>query len=178
LVPCGAKGETVRTVRDAIGDLPAVQHGQASLGDPLHSSRTLSDLNLARIKASRPGGSWEDWPADLRAPCHRKASGGSFRSVYARMEWDKPSPTITTQAHNFGTGRFGHPEQDRAITLREAAMLQGFPRTYRFVRPAEKVEFAPLGKLIGNAVPPTLGKAIGLALLDRARYPEQSLEDS
>jgi len=88
------------------------------------------------------------------------------------MEWDKPSPTITTQAHNFGTGRFGHPEQDRAITLREAAILQGFPRHYRFVRPGGKVEFAPLGKLIGNSVPPPLGKAIGDVLTDHARHPE------
>lgn len=81
------------------------------------------------------------------------------------MEWDKPSPTVTTQSFNFGTGRFGHPEQDRALTLREAAMLQGFRRGYQFVRPGGKVEFAPLGRLIGNAVPPPLGKAIGDALV-------------
>ena len=82
------------------------------------------------------------------------------------MEWDKPSPTITTLAHNFGTGRFGHPEQDRPISLREAALLQGFPRQYRFVRDGEKVFFDRIGRLIGNAVPPPLGQAVGAAIVD------------
>jgi DNA (cytosine-5)-methyltransferase 1 len=160
-----------RTVRDAIGSMPRVDNGSSDADDPLHACRTLSPLNLRRIKASRPGGTWEDWPEELRAPCHQKASGGTFRSVYARMEWDKPSPTITTQAHNFGTGRFGHPDQDRGITLREAAILQGFPPGYKFVREGVKVEFAPIGKLIGNAVPPPLGRAIGEGLMECAmRY--------
>lgn len=171
-VPVGDPSSVTVTVRQVIGDLPPVRHGQATLVDPLHASRTLHPINLRRIQASQPGGTWNDWPVELRAPCHNKASGRTFKSVYARMEWDQPSPTITTQAHNFGTGRFGHPEQDRAITLREAAMLQGFPRDYRFVRPSERVEFTPLGKLIGNAVPPPLGKAIGVALIERARHPE------
>jgi DNA (cytosine-5)-methyltransferase 1 len=171
-VPSGSVEEPATTVREAIGGMPEVRHGEADPDDPLHAARKLTDINLSRMKASQPGGTWEDWPSELRAPCHRKTSGGTFRSVYARMEWDKPSPTITTQAHNFGTGRFGHPEQDRAITLREAAILQGFPYDYRFVRPGGKVEFAPLGKLIGNAVPPPLGKAIGDVLVERGHCPE------
>jgi hypothetical protein len=77
------------------------------------------------------------------------------------MTWDEPSPTITTLAYNFGAGRFGHPEQDRPITLREAAVLQSFPKDYEFVAPGEPVEFASLGRLIGNAVPPRLAKAVG-----------------
>jgi DNA (cytosine-5)-methyltransferase 1 len=81
------------------------------------------------------------------------------------MEWDKPAPTITTLAYNFGTGRFGHPEQDRPISLREAAMLQGFPRQYRFVRSKDTVWFSHLGRLIGNAVPPPLAKAVGEAII-------------
>ncbi len=149
------------TVRAAIGHLPPIEAGEADPNDPLHTARSLSELNLRRIRASTPGGTWEDWPEDLRAPCHRRPSGASFRNVYARMEWDKPSPTITTLFYNFGTGRFGHPEQDRPITLREAAMLQGFPRKYRFVRPKEPIFLARLGRLIGNAVPPPLGKAVG-----------------
>jgi DNA (cytosine-5)-methyltransferase 1 len=164
------------TVRNAIGDLPRLDNGQTDPDDPLHTCRRLSDLNLRRIRASRPGGTWKDWPAELRAPCHHKASGGTFRSVYARMEWDKPAPTITTQSHNFGTGRFGHPEQDRAISLREAAVLQGFPARYHFVEPGAKVEFAPIGRLIGNAVPPPLAKAIGLTLTAAAE--SVLLEDS
>jgi DNA (cytosine-5)-methyltransferase 1 len=169
IAPHRARGESPRTVRDEIAELPPLRAGEADPHDPLHRARRLSDINLKRIKASTPGGTWEQWPAKLRAPCHRKASGATFRNVYARMEWDKPAPTITTLAHNFGTGRFGHPEQDRAISLREAAMLQGFPSTYRFVPPKDPARFGHLGRLIGNAVPPPLAKAVGETLVKHAR---------
>lgn len=158
-----------RTVRDAIASLPSLRAGEVNSRDPLHWARSLTNINLERIKHSRPGGTWRDWPHELRAPCHRRSSGASYQSVYARMKWDEPSPTITTQSYNFGTGRFGHPEQHRSITLREAALLQSFPRTYRFVRRGEKVEMAPVGRLIGNAVPPLLGKAIGKAIIASAK---------
>lgn len=154
-----------RTVSEVIRELSPLEAGEIDQRDRLHRSRALSDINLRRLRASVPGGTWKDWPEELRAPCHRKQSGSTFRNVYARMEWEKPAPTITTLAHNFGTGRFGHPEQDRVITLREAAMLQGFPRTYRFVKPKEPVHFSRLGRLIGNAVPPPLGRAVGAALV-------------
>lgn len=155
-----------RTVREAIGDLPALRAGEASGSDTLHVARDLTELNLQRIRASVPGGTWMDWPEKLRSGCHLKESGSTFRSVYSRMEWDRPSPTITTQFFNFGTGRFGHPEQDRTLTLREAAILQGFPKKYRFVRPKERAEFSPLGRLIGNAVPPRLAKVVGKSIID------------
>jgi len=148
---------------------PPVASGAAHARDRLHKSRALSEVNLDRIRTSTPGGTWEDWPVGLRSPCHRKKSGATFRNVYARMEWDEPAPTITTLAHNYGAGRFGHPEQDRPITLREAAMLQGFPRDYRFVRPNDPIRFTHLGRLIGNAVPPPLGSAIGRAFVQHAR---------
>lgn len=157
------------SVRDVIGDLPPLAAGGSDHDDPLHTCRRLSAVNLERIRASVPGGTWESWPSDLRAPCHQKASGASFRNVYARMEWDKPAPTITTMAFNFGTGRFGHPEQDRPISLREAALLQGFPRDYAFVKPGAPVQFTQVGRLIGNAVPPPLGRAIGEALTRQVR---------
>lgn len=80
------------------------------------------------------------------------------------MEWDKPAPTITTQAYGFGSGRFGHPEQDRALSLREAAMLQTFPRDYAFVPPGRAVETKTIGRLIGNAVPVRLGRVVGRSL--------------
>jgi DNA (cytosine-5)-methyltransferase 1 len=169
-VPRGRfEGANPFTVRDAIGSLPAIISGGSDPQDPLHASRTLSAVNLKRIRASAPGGTWEDWPKELRSACHRRATGSTFRNVYARMEWDKPSPTITTLAHNFGTGRFGHPEQDRAISLREAALLQGFPREYRFVRDGERVLFDRIGRLIGNAVPPPLGNAVGGAVIAHVR---------
>ncbi|GAB7515176.1 DNA (cytosine-5-)-methyltransferase [Rhodococcus sp. no. 34] len=169
-VPEGRFDESnFRTVRDVIGKLAPVEAGVAHPKDSLHVTRKLSDLNLARIQASRPGGTWHDWPYELLAECHKRASGASFRSVYSRMEWDKPSPTVTTQSHNFGTGRFGHPDQDRAITLREAAMLQGFPKKYAFVKPGSRVELSNLGRLIGNAVPPLLGEIIGNQILQQVR---------
>ena len=101
--------------------------GEISAKDPLHRRRRLSDLNLRRIRHSTPGGTWRDWPPELVAECHKKKSGKTYPSVYGRMPWNEPSPTMTTQFFGFGNGRFGHPDQDRAISLREAAMLQSFP---------------------------------------------------
>ncbi|MDP2788406.1 MAG: DNA cytosine methyltransferase [Pseudomonadota bacterium] len=156
----------VRTVREAIGHLPKLAAGQADATDPLHKARNLNLVNLRRIRASRPGGTWEDWPEELRAPCHLASTGASFKSVYARMSWDQPAPTMTTQCYNFGTGRFGHPEQDRGITLREAAIIQSFPDDYRFVPPGEIAHFASVGRMIGNAVPPRLGELVGKIFMD------------
>jgi len=161
-VPEGTfKPGTYKTVRKIIEDIPPIKSGKESAEDPLHKSLGLSDINLSRIKASKPGGTWRDWPVDLLADCHRRKSGSSFQSVYGRMHWDEPSPTITTQFYNFGTGRYGHPAQHRALSLREGAMLQGFPKKYVFIEPGKKVYFNSIGRLIGNAVPPPLGKAIG-----------------
>jgi DNA (cytosine-5)-methyltransferase 1 len=85
------------------------------------------------------------------------------------MKWDEPSPTITTQFFGFGNGRFGHPEQDRALSLREGALLQGFPNDYEFVAPGVPVQFKKLGRLIGNAVPVTLAYAIAGAVKKHLR---------
>ncbi|MHC2018696.1 DNA cytosine methyltransferase [Methylobacterium sp. CM6247] len=150
----------VQTVRSKIADLPRLEAGQSDPHDPLHVACKLSDLNLQRIRASKPGGTWRDWPEELRAACHRKRTGDTYPSVYGRMEWDKPAPTMTTQCFGFGNGRFGHPEQDRAITLREAAILQTFPPDYAFLDEGEPLSFSRLGRLIGNAVPVRLGEII------------------
>jgi len=163
-LPRGHRVRHYRTVRQTISKLPAVEAGSTDPADPLHCARALTDINIARLRASRPGGTWRDWPEDLRAPCHRRVTGSSFQAFYGRMEWDKPSPTITTQFFNPGTGRFGHPEQDRTITLREAAMLQGFPRGYRFLPPGGQPAQKVVGRLIGNAVPPPFGRAVGREL--------------
>lgn len=153
-----------KTVSQTIKALPKLAPGQASKTDPLHVAASLSPLNARRIRASKPGGTWRDWPADLRADCHVRDSGKTYPSVYGRMEWGKPAPTMTTQCYGFGNGRFGHPEQDRAISLREAALLQSFPPEYEFLDVDEKVSFSKLGTLIGNAVPPKLGEAIGKSI--------------
>ena len=154
------------TVRATIGSLPSLEAGGVDPCDALHTASRLSALNIERIRASKPGGTWRDWPERLRAKCHAKASGATYPSVYGRMAWDAPSPTITTQCFGYGNGRFGHPEADRAISLREAAMLQGFARDYRFLPPNERASFATMGRLIGNAVPVPLGEYIGRSLVE------------
>ena len=155
-----------KSVRSTIGGLPPLQAGGMDSSDRIHRASALSDINLKRIRASIPGGTWRDWPKELKAACHIRDTGATYPSVYGRMKWDEPSPTITTQSFGYGNGRFGHPEQDRAISLREAAMLQGFPRKYSFLPDNEPVSFATLGRLIGNAVPVTLGEAIGEVLVE------------
>lgn len=161
LTPFQPLNEPPISVRAAIGSLRQIKAGQRDSEDPLHASRSLSATNLLRIRASTPGGTWRDWPETLRAECHRRESGKTYRGVYARMTWDNPAPTITTQCYGFGNGRFGHPEQDRAISLREAAILQSFPDNYTFLPEGESPTFSEIGRWIGNAVPVKLGQAIG-----------------
>lgn len=158
-------GGTTRTVREAIAHLPTLLAGSRDPMDALHTASALSDLNLRRVRASKPGGTWRDWDSGLIAQCHRRDSGQTYSSVYGRMEWDAPAPTITTQCFGFGNGRFGHPEQDRAISLREAAILQTFPDTYQFLAPGESVSFSKLGRLIGNAVPVRIGEVVAQSLI-------------
>ena len=162
---CGGRPATVR---QAIGGLPPLEAGAEDPRDPLHRCSALSAANLSRIRASRPGGTWRDWPEELVAVCHTKRTGRTYPSVYGRMSWDAPAPTITTQFYGFGNGRFGHPEQDRAISLREGAILQGFPNDYAFVPRGAAVRRKTIGRLIGNAVPVTLGEVIGRSLMSHA----------
>lgn len=153
------------TVKDSIQALGRIEAGDTSEADPLHKSSGLSPRNLERIRNSTPGGTWRDWDDDLRAACHSRESGRTYPSVYGRMQWDQPAPTITTQFHGFGNGRFGHPAQDRAISLREGALLQTFPEDYSFVPDGDTVHIAPVARLIGNAVPVKLGEAIGRSII-------------
>jgi DNA (cytosine-5)-methyltransferase 1 len=153
-----------KTVREAISHLPPILAGNHSHKNSLHISASLSDKNLERIKISKAGGTWHDWPKHLIAICHQASSGKTYRNVYGRMEWDKPAPTITTQFYGFGNGRFGHPEQDRAISIKEAAILQSFPQKYQFTSAKEKINIHKLAQLIGNAVPPKLGQAIAKSI--------------
>ncbi|WP_201352069.1 DNA cytosine methyltransferase [Hydrogenimonas urashimensis] len=162
-------GTTTRTVRDAIAELPPLRHGEADPNDPLHRCSALSPLNEERIRHSKPGGTWRDWPPHLVAECHRKSSGKTYPGVYARMTWDEPAPTMTTQFYGYGNGRFGHPEQDRAISLREGAIFQGFPPDYEFVPPDAPIHMKTIGRMIGNAVPVTLAEAIGASLVEHVR---------
>jgi DNA (cytosine-5)-methyltransferase 1 len=137
----------VRTVRDAIGHLPKA----GKSGDPLHDlPESRSPTVAARIRqVPRNGGSRTALPSRLCLRCHRDSDG--FKDVYGRMGWDRPSPTITTGCFNPSKGRFLHPSANRAISMREAALLQTFPNRYRFPASLGKVKIATL---IGNALPP------------------------
>ena len=164
--------DSYRTVRDTIADLPALEAGKVDPYDPLHRASGLSEKNRRRMESAKPGGTWHDWDADLVTACHKEPTGKGYVSVYGRMAWDEPAPTITTQFHGFGNGRFGHPEQDRAISLREGALLQSFPETYHFVGPADPIHFNTVGRMIGNAVPVLLARAIARSIrrhLEEAR---------
>lgn len=153
-----------RTVRDAIGHLSSIRAGETTSKDRLHRTRRLSPINLERLKATKQGGSWRDWDPSLQLACHRRKTGRSFRSVYGRMQWDAPSPVITTQCLGIGNGRFGHPSQNRAISIREAALLQSFPVGFKFLPPRAPVVGLILARQIGNAVPPLLGRAIARSI--------------
>ncbi|WP_297921027.1 DNA cytosine methyltransferase [uncultured Campylobacter sp.] len=154
------------TVRDMIYKIDKIVAGAVdNKKDRLHISPTLTDINIQRIKQSKPGGSWHDWDEAILPNCYKKATGQSYKSVYGRMSWDDVAPTLTTQFINYGTGRFGHPEQDRAISLREGALLQSFPMGYKFIDKNEKICMRKIAKQIGNAVPPKLGEHIGKSIL-------------
>ncbi|MCP4220751.1 MAG: DNA cytosine methyltransferase [bacterium] len=164
LVPPSHAPESHVTVRETIGHLETIGDGDVSTSDSMHRAAALSDTNRLRIRQSKPGGTWRDWDEKLVAPCHRKRSGKSYSSVYSRMEWDKPAPTVTTQFYGFGTGRFGHPEQDRALSYREGALLQTFPEDYKFIPDEVSFNGSQLGIHIGNAVPVRLGEVIGQSI--------------
>ncbi|WP_251844132.1 DNA cytosine methyltransferase [Enterococcus faecalis] len=164
LIPPTHDRNNISTVRKFIEDLPKIDSGDVYKLDSMHRAVKLSEVNLKRIKQSKPGGTWKDWDEDLVLNCHKKGSGKSYTSVYGRMEWDKPAPTITTKFYGYGNGRFGHPVQDRAISLREGALLQTFPREYKFYDEKNSINIKDLGIFIGNAVPVNLAKAIGMSI--------------
>lgn len=160
--PFGSEND-VRTVRQAIGDLVAPPADFSPLaGDPLHRRIRLSLKNVERLKHIPPGGGFEDLPVALRVNCHKKgASRIGHRSVYGRLHPDRPAATITARFDSFTRGKFGHPWEDRNITLREGARLQGFPDSYVFYGTQEEI-----AAQIGNAIPPPLALAFGRILKD------------
>lgn len=178
LLPATHTPENYVTVRDAIGNLPPLIAGSTDPNDIMHSATMLSDKNIRRIQQSVPGGTWRDWDEDLRLKCHKKSTGKTYPSVYGRMLWDAPSPTITTQFYGYGNGRFGHPEQDRALSLREGAILQSFPRDYKFIKSTSILNKHQLGLQIGNAVPVRLGEIIGESVIEHIRRYKDGKEEN
>jgi DNA (cytosine-5)-methyltransferase 1 len=165
IIPPTHSKQEYRTVEDVIGNLEPIAAGEIAAKDLLHRSSKLNEVNMKRIRQSKPGGTWRDWDEELLAPCHKKKTGKSYSGVYARMVADDVGPTITTQFYNYGTGRFGHPEQNRALSLREGALLQTFPSDYDFIDPELPFSMKRLGVHIGNAVPVDLGVAIGRSII-------------
>lgn len=141
-------------VRDWIQDLPALAAGETHADIPNHTASSLTDLNLRRLQASQPGGDRFAWPRDLWLACHAEHQGHS--DVYGRMAWDAPSPALTTKCTSISNGRFGHPDQDRPISVREAASLQTFPRDFTFVGGIKNAT-----RQVGNAVPVLLAQRMG-----------------
>lgn len=172
LIPPTHTTEHYRNVKDAIGGLPPIEGGNINAHDPLHNAARLSKTNIKRIQQSVQGGTWHDWDENLKLKCHKKKSGKTYASIYGRMSWDKPSPTITTQFYGYGNGRFGHPEQNRALSMREGALLQSFPPDYIFYDYESVFSRREVGIHIGNAVPVELGRAIGNTILNHLREVE------
>lgn len=155
------------TLKKIIWRLEKIEAWEQSKKDSLHRSRNLDDINMRRIKAiPKNWGSLLDLTDDTLLPeCHKKASGKTYiGNVYARMRWDKPAPTMTTWCTWLGNGRFGHPEQNRAISLREASLIQTFPKSYIFFDDKNNPWISRISKHIGNAVPVRLWEIIGKSI--------------
>ncbi len=161
-----AVGVPYSTVREWIDHLPTISAGETHFTVPNHRAASLSPLNLKRIKATPAEGSRADWPKKLQLSCHAKAGYTGHTDVYGRMKWDTPATGLTTRCISLSNGRYGHPEQHRAISVREAAALQTFPDDFTFSGPMNSQ-----ARQIGNAVPVLLAEAIGLHLSEHyARY--------
>lgn len=146
------------TVKDWISDLPAIKAGEIDNNDEDHAAAKLNALNLKRIKNTPEGGSRNSWPEKLWLNCHKDYKGHS--DVYGRLAWDKPASGLTTRCISYSNGRFGHPDQHRAISAREAACLQTFPRNYKF-----HGSLISKARQIGNAVPPKMSEVFGRAFI-------------
>lgn len=152
----GSKLRPLRTVRDAISHFPSIDAGKSSNAVPNHICASITEINMTRLRATpHDGGDRRAWPAKLQLKCH---SGGyvGHTDVYGRMAWDGPAPTLTGRCNSISNGRYGHPEQDRAISLREAAALQSFPDRYKFFGSSKHIALQ-----IGNAVPVRFAQALG-----------------
>lgn len=156
----GENKEKYATVWDYISDLPSIRAGEEHPEIPNHRAANLSELNLKRIKAMPPGGSRKDWPDELKLDCHAENYSG-HTDVYGRMKWNAPASGLTTRCISLSNGRFGHPDQDRAISAREAACLQTFPMDFVF-----HGNLGSVARQIGNAVPVKLAEVFGQHIIN------------
>ena len=142
------------TVWESINDLPRIKAGKEHAEIKNHRAAKLSETNLERLKATPVGGSRANWPKKLQLKCHKEYSGHT--DVYGRMLKDKPASGLTTRCISLSNGRYGHPTQRRAISVREAARLQTFPDSFEF-----KGSLTSMARQIGNAVPVLLAVRFG-----------------
>jgi len=151
------------TVQDAISRFPPLKAGETHPLVPNHMAARLAEQNIRRIEATpNNGGSRSTWPTGLVLDCHRDHDGHT--DVYGRLRWDAPAPTLTTKCTSLSNGRYGHPEQDRAISVREAAAIQSFDDSYMFYGGLRQIT-----RQIGNAVPPRLAERFGAEFLAHAK---------
>lgn len=155
------------TVADFIGKkngFVKIPAGYKDNTDFMHTVAGLSDINIKRLKLTpKNGGTRRAWAnTNLQIDAYRKKTGNiSFNDTYGRMSWDKPAPTITTKFFSISNGRFAHPEENRAISLREGATLQTFPKNYKFIESS----ISAIARMIGNAVPPLFAKQLGKTII-------------
>lgn len=184
IVPVLQRSFYEKTIRDVIGHLPPPPHDYSEHPDfPNHIKCRITPANEERFSHVPPGGGWQDIPMHLRLPCHQvtEVRSGGWPDVYGRLEWEGQCPTLTAGFDSFSRGRYGHPEQNRSLTLREGALLQGFPEQFRFFGTRHDVRLQ-----IGNAVAPPVARAAGEAVMrvllhsnevpDNAQWPEEANE--
>ncbi|MCK4792564.1 MAG: DNA cytosine methyltransferase [Desulfobacteraceae bacterium] len=159
-----------RTVRDVLGywnGFPRIAAGTRDKTVFMHTAASLSEKNLQRLKMTEAdGGDRSSWQnnVEFQLPCYASEEK-KFYDTYGRMWWDRPSPTITTKFRSISNGRFAHPEEHRAISLREGATLQTFPKMYRFIG----TSMESIARMIGNAVPPEFARTLGRCIIKSAR---------
>jgi DNA (cytosine-5)-methyltransferase 1 len=150
------------TVREAISKYPPIKAGEEHPTVPNHIAAQLADHNLRRLEATpSDGGSRVAWPSQFVLKCHKEHDG--HPDVYGRLQWNAPAPTLTTKCTSLSNGRYGHPEQHRAISAREAAALQSFDDNYMFYGGIHQIT-----RQVGNAVPPLLAEIFGKAFVAHA----------
>jgi len=164
------KSNKKHTVSDFIGEkngFAKIEAGHRDESDFMHWSAKLIEKNIQRLKQTSANGSIDkDWQEDLKLPSRK--NGKVFTDVYGRMDWKKPAPTITTKFISLSNGRFGHPEENRALSLREGAVLQTFPKDYKFIGSS----FGAIAKMIGNAVPPEYARRLGERIISNRNKSE------
>jgi DNA (cytosine-5)-methyltransferase 1 len=167
IIPDGLHGRDklpCKTLRDTISHYPPIEAGSSDDDTPNHSASSLSPVNMERIKATpRSGGDRRSWPTRLVLDCHNNGHNG-HTDVYGRMDWDKVAPALTARCYSLSNGRYGHPEQNRAISLREAATIQSFPDDYIFYGTTISI-----GRQIGNAVPVKLAEELARYILHMSK---------